>query len=276
MIGNIKLTLLSDDNAKKPFCAEHGFSLAIRWEEHFLLFDTGQGAFVRNAAVDGTDISSFTDCILSHGHYDHTGGIRNFLSMNSHARLWANTKVFCAHYRDADGIAKVLTMSREDEAAVRTLPVHRLYLLSESTRILHNAGILCGIPRIHPLEDTGGKFYMDRTLTTSDQIDDEISLWMEHEKGLVIITGCCHAGFINTCEFAKKVSGVDRIYTVIGGFHLQHASKERIDATCAYINDMSISCVMPCHCTGAEQITGMKKRLGDTVQILRCGSNIVL
>ena len=275
-VNDLACTVLSDDHAEHPFFGEHGFALAIRFGGRSILFDTGQGAFVKNAALAGVDIESFSACVISHGHYDHTGGIAELLGRNSHIHVWAHRDVCEPHYRDADGAAKNLSVPDSDCRALMKIPAHRLHLVSASASIAPGAGIVCPIPRTHPLEDTGGRFFRDLKLTQPDSIDDELALWIRHGKGLIIVTGCCHAGFINTCEAVKKETGIDRVHAVIGGLHLQSATDERIAATCDYIIQEGISAVVPCHCSGLDAVEKMRARLGCIVREGLCGERFTV
>lgn len=270
-MNGIRFVVLSDDHAQAPYVPEHGFALAIRFRDRNILFDTGQWAFAMNAERTGVDVSAFDDCVISHGHYDHTGGIGILAGKNRYVRIWAHKDVMMPHFRDADGFAKVLSIPEIDRRTLKGLPVHRLRLVDAPMTIAPGAGLVCPIPRIHPLEDTGGRFFLDKNLSIIDPIGDELALWIEHEKGLVIVTGCCHAGFINTCEAAKSAAGIGHIHAVIGGFHLQSATDERIRTTCDYISSEGISIVVPCHCTGQDAVEKMRARLSGVVRDGRCG-----
>ena len=275
-MSTLSFVILSDDHAAAPYAAEHGFCLHIVLNGKNILFDTGQWALPLNAERAGIDLAKVDECVISHGHYDHTGGIALLLEKNRHVRFWIHRDAALPHFRDADGTAKVLTMSDKDRRALKALPVHRLRHASFSAGITRDAGIVCPIPHTHPLEDTGGRFFRDLKLTQPDPIDDELALWIRHGKGLIIVTGCCHAGFINTCEAVKKETGIDRVHAVIGGLHLQSATDERIAATCDYIIQEGISAVVPCHCSGLDAVEKMRARLGCIVREGLCGERFTV
>ena len=141
------------------------------------------------------------------------------------------------------------------EAVLRELdrlpPDQRIEL--DAPRYLRRGiGISGPIPRITAFEDTGGPFFLDERKIQPDLINDDLSLCFETTEGLVILTGCCHSGPINTVSHIRKISGIERVHGIIGGLHLLNAGEERLQATQQFLADCRPDFLIPCHCTGAH------------------------
>ena len=126
------------------------------------------------------------------------------------------------------------------------------------------------------METPSPLLFEDSSCTVPDYVPDEIVLWTATPLGLVILTGCCHAGFINTCEHVRAVSGIEKINAVIGGFHLANVSEDRLRATSDYIRARKIARVIPCHCTGDTEIEWLRDQLGAMVTKGECRVQIYI
>lgn len=275
---NVKITILADNSATPPYRAEHGFSALIETQRQdggtdTVLFDVGMGALFGNAALAGVDLSRVTDVALSHGHYDHTDALGDFLEKYSFARVHASSEVFRDHYSLRTGTCRRIALSDGNRVMLSALPEDRFLTFGKAASIFDGRIHLAGrIPRGNPLESPSPLLFENSACTIFDEITDEIVLWTKTSKGLVILTGCCHAGFINTCEHVRAVSGINTIHAVIGGFHLANVSEERLRATAEYIEREGIRRVIPCHCTGDAEIEWLRARLGsDIVTKGECG-----
>lgn len=119
------------------------------------------------------------------------------------------------------------------------------------------------IPRINNFESKEPSGLLKRT-SEPDFVEDDSSLVLKTQKGLVIITGCAHSGIMNICEYAKRVCNNDKIHSIIGGLHLKSASKEKIDKTVEYIKSLKLYSLYACHCTGFEAQCLLKDYLKET------------
>lgn len=277
----MKITILADNAATPPYRAEHGFSALVETTRKddaadTILFDVGMGAIFENAALAGIDLSRVGDVVLSHGHYDHTDALSPFIEKYPAARVHASGEILRAHYSLRTGTCRNIALSEGNRAILSSLPEGLFKTFMKTDSILDGRIHLAGnIARINPLEKTSPLLYEDPECTIPDEVIDEIVLWAETDAGLVILTGCCHSGFINTCEQIRAVSGIDTIYAVIGGLHLANVSEERLQATADYIRTKKIARVIPCHCTGDAEIEWLRIRLGsDIVTKGECGMTI--
>lgn len=269
--GNVTITILADNTATLQYRAEHGFSALVETREpdgseSVVLFDTGMGAIFENADVAGVDLARVSDVVLSHGHYDHTDALAAFLEKHPAARVHASTGVFRDHYSLRTGTCRRIALSDGNRVILSALP-HRQFLPFEKTDAVSESRIrLAGrIPRLAAHETPSPLLFADSACTIPDEVTDEIFLWLETNAGLVILTGCCHAGIINTCEYARKLVGPTHIHAVIGGFHLAGVSESRLRATADYLEAHGISRIIPCHCTGTAETEWLANRLGPTV-----------
>jgi len=253
------VTILADNQAGEGFLQEHGLSLWIETPTRRILFDTGQGkALEFNAPALGVDLSQTDVLVLSHGHYDHTGGILHVLKQARPIEVYAHPGVIQNRYSIRDGIAKPVQIPREARAALDQLPARNLHWVTEAVWLDEDIGITGPIPRQTPYEDPGGPFYLDPEGQHADLIEDDLSLWIQTRKGLVICAGCCHAGLVNTLNHIRRLTQHDHIHAVIGGFHLLNANARRLEQTLAALRSFSPEWVVPCHCTGDLAIEALK------------------
>ena len=272
MTPPIKITLVVDNEAPPELVAEHGFAAWIDTGNECFLFDTGQGAaLIPNAAALGIDLSRARALVLSHGHYDHTGAVRAFLDINPDAPVIYGHDATIGRFscRPDEQPPRQIGMAEEVRQALCQLPAERRIVLDVPRYLRPGIGITGPVPRNSTFEDTGGPLYLDPDKAQADPITDDLSLWFETSDGLVILTGCCHSGLVNTVRQAQRISGVTRIRGIIGGLHLLNAGPERLDATVAFLHECAPDFLLPCHCTGAQVIERLHAEFGDAV--LRAG-----
>jgi 7,8-dihydropterin-6-yl-methyl-4-(beta-D-ribofuranosyl)aminobenzene 5'-phosphate synthase len=254
----MKATILVDDAA--PFgsvlSAEHGFSAYLEADGRRVLFDTGYSdAFVANAARLGIDLLDLDLIVLSHGHNDHAGGLVFFMRLlyaaiaeeTAHRvpRLVCHPRCFWPRPRDPfPDIGPLLG----EEAVRRFLPVE---LATGPVRLTRDLFYLGEIERRFPFEafDPGTR----RIVTPAgaeepDLLLDETALAYRSEDGLVVITGCAHAGICSTVEQARRVCGEDRVADILGGLHLREPGPQ-LEGTCDYLRGLGPSALHACHCT---------------------------
>jgi len=233
--------------------SEHGFSMHIKSGKMNIIFDAGQesSVFENNVRKLGIDMKAVNTVVLSHGHYDHTGGVPGVLSMCGNVDLYAHPGILSTRYSVREERIKSNGISLDSYTAIQNLPKRYLHWSEKSTKLAEHLGLTGYVPRLTSYEDTGGPFFFDKDGELPDPISDDQALWIKTAKGVVVCAGCSHSGIINILRYIQKISGCQKIHTVIGGLHLVNASEERIEKTIAALDEFQPDLVMPCHCTGA-------------------------
>jgi 7,8-dihydropterin-6-yl-methyl-4-(beta-D-ribofuranosyl)aminobenzene 5'-phosphate synthase len=250
-LRSTSITLLADNCAVQDLRAEHGLSFFIEKEHATILFDTAcDNTLLYNAGSLGVDLSLTEMLVLSHGHYDHTGGVADVLSLAPNANVYLHPAAFKERYSIRNETAKPTSMPDHARSAIFNLPQQQIHRVIKPTMLCSGIGLTGPIPRLTSFEDPGGPFFLDTNGKQPDLIDDDLSLWIESENGLIIVTGCCHAGLINTIRSIVEFTGEKRIAALIGGFHLSTASPERLEKTVKELKQYDIRQIVPCHCTG--------------------------
>ncbi len=271
------LTILVDNQVRAGLVSEHGFAAWLETEELRILFDTGKGpALTANAEALGLGLARADMLVLSHGHYDHTGAVAHMLGLNPSLEVYCHPSALLNRYSNHPGFPpKIVSVPGPDQQALRGLPQNRRHWVEAPLTIRPGLGLTGPIPRVNDWEDTGGPFYLDAESRQPDPIEDDMALWIETDRGLVILLGCCHAGLGNTVEHIRQASGVQKIRALVGGLHLGSASPERLDRTCRAIESWAPEFIAPCHCTGEEATDYLGQHLSCPCRPLRAGDRLV-
>ncbi len=251
---------------------EHGFSALIEPSGGDpLLFDTGQGlTLLHNARRMNKDLSLVKQVVLSHGHYDHAGGLKSLLEECGAKRIFSHPSVFSSRYRVKD----------TGEWSSISLPVGReeleeagaVFDLSKEFRGIAPGMYLTGeVPRVTEFETGDRGLYCDCSGQEPDTTPDDQSLVLETDKGLVLVLGCCHAGVINTLEHVAAMTGRYDVFAVIGGTHLGFCSQEQIGKTISALKKWGIKKVAASHCTGFAASARLSRELPKEFQVAMVG-----
>jgi 7,8-dihydropterin-6-yl-methyl-4-(beta-D-ribofuranosyl)aminobenzene 5'-phosphate synthase len=271
----IKIRIIVDNTAAEGLSAEHGFAAWIEAGEEKILFDTGkEEAFMRNCEALGIDLATTTMLVLSHGHYDHAGGVSEALALAGRAKVVLQPDAFTDRWSIRAGVAKPTMMPARSKAALLALPPERIVMTSGPAMVADGIGVTGSVPRLTTFEDPGGPFFLDTEEHLPDPILDDMSLWIETTDGLVVATGCCHSGIVNTLEHIISFTGERRITMLLGGFHLSTASAERMERTIDALTGYDIRRLVPCHCTGNEAAGLFRRRL--PFEVTGCHAGLVL
>ncbi|MBN1758042.1 MAG: MBL fold metallo-hydrolase [Chitinispirillaceae bacterium] len=276
MIKDLSVTILVDNRASENGAGtEHGLSLWIEADGFRLLFDTGQSDLMfRNGQLAGIDPAEADVLVLSHGHYDHTGGVGSLLELRKDLPVYCHPGVVIPRYsRQSDGCMKPVGMSRSSAMALMNREKNIIWV-TRPQYITGHIGIVGVIPRTTDFEDTGGAFFGDPSGQSADPIEDDTSLWIETVRGIVVVTGCCHSGIVNTLLRIRQITGNNQFYRIIGGFHLVNAARSRLDATVAYLQAERWDRMVPCHCTGEVAMRYLEQYFPDRMEAGFAGKEI--
>jgi len=246
------VTILVDNQAKDGLAAEHGLSILIRMSGRSVLCDTGQGGTLfANAETLGVDLTRPELLVLSHGHYDHTGGLPGLLRINPELTVCCHPGVGVQRFSlHAGQPVKDISMPEPARQALASLPAARRRMTGRPFELLPGLFATGEIPRRTPFEDTGGPFFLDAACTRPDPLVDDQSLFFETPEGIVVLLGCAHSGVINTLRYIAGLSGGKPIRAVIGGMHLVNAAPARIARTIDEFRRFGLKLLAPAHCTG--------------------------
>jgi 7,8-dihydropterin-6-yl-methyl-4-(beta-D-ribofuranosyl)aminobenzene 5'-phosphate synthase len=262
--ASVKITILVDNRAEDGLVPEHGLSLWIDAGDRKVLFDTGQGSALQlNAASLQVDLRKTDAMVLSHGHFDHTGGVAHVFKTAGPIDTYCHPGVVLPRYSIRDLASRQIQMPGASMVAIDGLPQQHLHWVQEPLRISDLIGVTGPIPRETAFEDTGGPFYLDPGGRRADAMDDDLALWIRMDRGLVVCVGCSHAGVVNTLNYILRLNPGSKIRAVVGGMHLLNASEARLDQTIAALRALEPDLLVPCHCTGEEPIERMRAAFGD-------------
>lgn len=285
VVKNILITVLmenSKNSANPELQSKHGLSFFITAtidddKKVTIMMDAGPSpeALLHNAEVLGIHLEDVDVVVLSHGHYDHTGGLMAALKqMNRQVTVVGHPMLF-------DPKLKIMPHLRHIGAPFRQCDIEAaggVPILSTSPVKVSEGIVTTGeVPRKTNFEAVKGFWTISDKKFAEDIMIDDQSLVIDVEgKGLVVVSGCAHSGIINTINYAKKITGNSRVYGALGGFHLMSADNKRIEATVDELKKLNLEFVGPCHCTGKKAIKKMKGELGKCCRPIISGDIIEL
>lgn len=258
----MKITILNENTVyKRGLQAEHGLSLVIEANNHRFLFDTGQSnVYVHNAKYLKEDFENIDGVILSHGHYDHCGGV-DYLPENITAPIYIRKGAL--QHKMAGDFAK--SVYRDIGITWRKTPPSQLVQISEPKYELAKDLYLLGdIPYTVDFEKKPEGFFIEQDgKYFPDVMSDEQMLVIREERGLFVFLGCSHPGIINALHYVQMSFPQERIYGVFAGMHLIHANTARLEATYKELQSMELEVLIPVHCTGPRAIAELQKRMPE-------------
>ncbi len=279
----IRITTLTENtafldpaNLKWDFLAEYGLSILVEVEGLKILFDTGFSiSAARNAHILGIDLSSVDKIVLSHGHNDHTGGLREILGETGKVEVIAHPDIWDTKYACVEGkerFAGIPFRQEELESLGASFNLTR-----EPVWITDNLVTTGEVPMTTDYEKVAPSLFVrEGGAMHPDPLADDLALIIKTEQGLVVILGCAHRGIINTLRHAQNLTGENRINAVIGGTHLTDASEAGLEKTIADLRKMEIKRLGACHCTGFHALARLSQEFSDTFFLNNAGTKLEL
>ena len=253
----MNITVLCENTTLDPtLTAEHGLSLFIETEDKRILFDMGQtAAFADNAEKLGVDLASVDFAVLSHGHYDHGGGLARFLEINKTAPVYLSRHAFGEHY---NGTEKYIGLDKTLDGSDRLIPVENCTVSGCEILTLKNASLP------YPI-NPGGLGVLENGVIKAENFAHEIFLRINEQGRSYLFSGCAHTGVLNITELFRPD-------VFIGGFHFSKFDPDGIEIRhAAEVLSGQMCTYHTCHCTGEEQFFALKKRLGSRIGYISTG-----
>lgn len=273
----MKIHILTDNRVKKRgFLAEHGLSIFIEHNGVNILFDTGQtDVYCHNAKQMNIDLNKTDLIVLSHGHYDHCGGLLHFPNKTKLPNIYIHNLAFEKRYAlnaDRKTYRDIgIPYSCNDYDNIK----NSLVLTNNNTSISSNITLCSEIPSTTDFEKLSEDLCVgDDKNKFIDKMQDEQMLIFNTEKGLCIFLGCSHPGIINCLNYVGEQFPGEKIHTLVAGMHLNNVSSLRLQKTIDHIINLDIQKVIPLHCTGILAISEIKRLLGDRCLPLCAGDSI--
>ena len=262
----LRITTLSENTAGAiDLLAEWGLSILIETGKENILFDTGQtitaGYNTDNLEIDLNQIDKI---VLSHGHYDHTGGLHQILrKMGKEVEIIAHPDIWAAKYRRRKGKKDKYIGIQFQRQELESLGA-RFTLTTKPAQVADNIMTTGEVPMVTDYETIDSALFVkENTGWQPDKLLDDLSLIINTKSGLVVVLGCAHRGMINTLYHAQQLTGVKPIHAVIGGAHLVHASEERIRLTITALKELGVQKLGLCHCTSLPAMSLLAQEFGD-------------
>lgn len=270
------VTLVENTALSAEYRCKHGLSLYIETEKHKMLFDLGQdNLFIENAKKMNIDITEIDTVIISHGHKDHGGALKEFMAINSNAKIYIKKEAFEPHYIKVFGLPFSVGLDKE------LLNEQQIILTGDTMMIDEELFLFSNVKPEKFFSKSNSVLYSKKQgYLVSDDFCHEQSLIITVNGEHVLISGCSHTGIVNILDKAETLIS-NEITTAIGGFHLynpptrKYESNEMID-TIAHALVKKKSVYYTCHCTGMQAYKRMKNMLEDRLNYLSTGTVVML
>jgi 7,8-dihydropterin-6-yl-methyl-4-(beta-D-ribofuranosyl)aminobenzene 5'-phosphate synthase len=278
-----KITILCENRTciSQGVTGEHGFSALVEKNGEKLLLDTGQGlSLIPNAKALGIPLSDISQIVLSHGHYDHTGGLAVLPRQENQIPIYTHTDIFNEKYaivKDSAGkdIYKFIGIRQKQEKLEAALNA-RFIFKTKFTKISDQIFFSGEIPRVTDFEKSDSRLVIkENNQYLPDPLIDDSSILIVTDSGPVVLSGCAHAGIINVMEHFSKQAGYDHFYAVIGGTHLGFLnSPDQLEKTMDAFDRYGVKHVAVSHCTGNKAAAACYTRFKDRFAFANAGWTI--
>ncbi len=255
----LKITTLIENTKGEHLAlqSEHGISFFIEKDGHKLLFDTGQsGTFLENAEQLQVDLSDLEYVIISHGHYDHSGGLQALTEVAKKFELIVGDGFFNKKYGYKNNSYEYLG-NNFDEQFLEQRGIPYSLVEKDITEIIPGIYVITNFPRIHTDEAINTRFKLMKDGNfINDPFNDEVLVAIDTPEGLVILLGCSHPGMKNMLDSVRNLLGKP-IYAVLGGTHLVEANDGSLDISMEYLNTSEMKVIGVSHCTGEKAMSNL-------------------
>lgn len=261
----MRITILCENSVGRaiPAIGEHGFACWVELAGKHYLVDSGQGlGIIKNAQVLDLPLNQLSGAVISHGHYDHAGGLDQVLRHVESLDVFAHPDVFVERYSQGSHNLRFLGIPQRREL-LETLGA-RFIFTPEFQQIADKLYVTGAIPRINDFE-LGDANLVQRNKDEEfepDPFNDDMAVVHDSAKGLVVVLGCAHSGIINTLDYVCKKFNRDEVYAVVGGTHLGPVSAEQFNRTLIELKRFNLQKIGVSHCTGQARAALLRNEFG--------------
>ncbi len=263
---SVKITIVCENSVGRsiPAIGEHGFACWIEIDGCHYLVDTGQGlGIMKNIQVLELPLNKLTGVVISHGHYDHIGGLDQVLRRTGPIDVFAHPDIFASRFSQSGPRLRFLGVPQRREL-LETLGANFIFT-PEFQQIAPNLYVTGTIPRCNDFE-VGDANLVQRTTDGNfvpDPFNDDMAVAMDTPRGLVVVLGCAHAGIVNTLDYFCQKFNRKQIYAVVGGTHLGPVSAAQFYATLVALKKFDIQKLGVSHCTGQTRAAMLRNEFGE-------------
>ncbi|MGD1823493.1 MAG: MBL fold metallo-hydrolase [Pleomorphochaeta sp.] len=258
---NLEITTLVENSKGEHLSLinEHGISFFIEIDGECILFDVGQtDAFIKNSILINKNLSKVNHVVLSHGHYDHSGGLKYLVDINKDFNLWLGKGFFNEKYGYQNGAYEYLGNDFDEKYLINNNLKFK-YVNQDIVEIVKDVFIITNFEKTQKDEKINPRFVLRKDEQfVKDEFLDEVLIAIKTDKGIIAILGCSHPGMRNMLETAKRRLNAP-LYAVLGGTHLVEADQECFNNSINYLSSGNIQYVGVSHCTGLNAMKEMSK-----------------
>jgi len=273
----VRLTILCENSVGRPLglIGEHGFSCHLETPSGNYLFDTGSGlGIAANARLLNLKLNDLQGIVLSHGHYDHVGGLSKVLAQTGPIDVYAHPELFIPRYSLAGSEQRVIGVP-DSQTELEQLGA-RFHFSKDPVELTPELVISGEIARTTDFENGDPKLCCAGKdgILNPDPLADDLSLLINTEQGLSVLLGCAHAGLINILEHARSLSGQQDIHAIVGGTHLMFYDDLQFQQTLERLDGYQIEKLGAAHCTGLPQAARLAEHFKDRFFFASVGSTL--
>lgn len=272
----MKITSITENTSSKALPVEHGLSLYIEKEDSGkVLFDMGQSnLFARNAEALSLPVADISVAVVSHGHYDHGGGLKTFLQENTKAKVYIHQDAFLPHYSLRETGLRYIGLDVSLQANERLVHCDRQTVIDDTMMLFADVQGSCCYP-------IGNKLLFGPSETANDDFRHEQNLLIEEGGRLVLFAGCAHRGIVNILRRAEELAGRTPTH-VFAGMHLVKSGMSPAEEY-SFIANLATELqkyentkFYTMHCTGEQQYQSLKSLMGSQIAYLSCGDSVTI
>ena len=275
----LRITVLIENTVRRRgLLAEHGLSLWLECDDARILFDAGQSdTYLHNARQLGIDLTTADRIVLSHGHYDHGDGFRHFPVGETGVwpRFFAHPDAFARRYAAKDKHEQLRSVGL-NWAPADLSGLEKHLMLNTGTVAIASDICLCShiADQVRDAEPSAGFVIEKNGQLQADRFLDEQILISKQREGLVIVCGCCHPGLLSSLRCVHRLYPDEHIHAVLGGFHLNQAADEELNALVSSLKALSFDLLIPMHCSGLSAWCRLYEAFPDRCLSLQTGDSI--